>query len=289
MQQVEMEQTMTSICICCLNLKDREVSSSDEGTDDESPTGFPDAGDSRKEFTEYCCEWWTTHYSLSQDASREYTFQDALTLYNTEGEASKFWFDGFWTKTRQYDSARSMTPIRLAALSNHKRVLRHFLDKAGVDVDASDEDGRTALYWASELGHNRIVQMLLDSGAEVDARGGYYGNALQAALANGHGNIVHMLLDRGADINAQGRAYGNALQVASHKGQDKVVQNLLDRGVDVNAQTGPYGNALRVASHRSHDKIVQMLLDAATDVHAQGGHYGNALQAASARGHDKIV
>ena len=67
------EQTMTTICIRCLNLEDREVPPSDD-----LPTGDAEAGKSRKEFTEYCCEWWTTHYSLSQDTSGEDTFQDML-------------------------------------------------------------------------------------------------------------------------------------------------------------------------------------------------------------------
>ncbi|KAH0209493.1 purine and uridine phosphorylase, partial [Aureobasidium melanogenum] len=283
-QQMEMEQTMTSICIRCLNLEDCEVPLSDD-----IPTDLLKAEESRKEFIEYCCEWWTAHYSLSQDASEEDTFQGALALYNTEGEAFKFWFDRFWTRTRQYDRVKSMTPIRLAALSNHSRVLEHYLDTVGVHVDASDEDRRTALYWASKLNHDKMVQMLLDRGADINAQGGRYGNALYGASCGGHNKMVQMLLDRGADVNAQGGQYGNALQAASLEGHDEMVQTLLDRGADVNAEGGDYGNALQAASYRGHDKIVQMLLDRGADVNAQGGEYGNALQAAWYRGHDKIV
>ncbi|KAG9640651.1 hypothetical protein KCU64_g12876, partial [Aureobasidium melanogenum] len=79
-------------------------------------------------------------------------------------------------------------------------------------------------------GHDKIVQMLLDSGADVNAQGGEYGNALQAASAGGHEKMVQMLLDRGADANAQGGDYGNALQAASGEGHRKIVQMLLDRG-----------------------------------------------------------
>ncbi|KEQ57653.1 uncharacterized protein M437DRAFT_9095, partial [Aureobasidium melanogenum CBS 110374] len=175
-QQMEMEQTMTSICIRCLSLEDREGPFREEHL-----TNFPETGKRRRDFIEYCCERWTAHYSLSQDASGEDIFQGALALYNTDGEAFKFWFGQFWTKTRRYDHAKSMTPIRLAALSNHNRVLEYFLGKEGVHVDARDESGRTALYWASEQGHDKIVQMLLDRGADANAQGGEYGNALLAA------------------------------------------------------------------------------------------------------------
>jgi len=283
-QKAEMEQMMAVICIRCINLEDRETLVGDEVS-----IRSQREDDRNEHFIEYCCEWWTTHYSLSQDTNREDTLQGALALYKIEGEAFKFWFNRFWTKTRPFDSARSMTPVRLAALSNHDRVLEHHLRKPGIDVDTIDEDGRSALHWASILGHERIARLLLDKGADVNAQGGYYGNTLQAAAAEGHDKIVQTLLDKGADVNAQSGHYGNALQAASAEGHDKIVQTLLDKGADVNAQGGEYGNALYAASAEGRDKIVQTLLDKGADVNAQGVHYGNALQAASAEGHDKIV
>jgi ankyrin repeat protein len=275
-QLVEVEQMMTSICIRCLNLEkiSAVISVAEEST---------------KEFIEYCCEWWTAHYSLSQNASEEDVFQGALALYNTEGKAFEFWFDRFWSKTRPYDSAKRMTQIRFAALSDHDKVLNYFLDKRGMDVEAKDEAGRSALYWASELGHDKIVQMLLHKGADVNAQGGHYGHALQAASAEGRKKVVEMLLHTGADVNAQSGHYGNALQAASAEGRKKVVEMLLHAGADVNAQGEYYGNALQAASVEGYEKIVQTLLDAGADVMAQGGYFGNALQAASAGGHGKVV
>jgi ankyrin repeat protein len=283
-QQAEVEQMMTTICMRCLHLEDREVPSIDKLS-----TKVTVVGASRREFIEYCCEWWTTHYSLCQEVGEEDTFRDALALYDTEGEAFEFWFNVFWTKTRQYDDARGITPIRLAAMSNHVKVLDHFLDKMGMDVDAQDEDGRTALYWASELGHDKIVQILLDQGTDVNGQSEWYGSALQAASAGGYDEIVQTLLDKGADVNAQGGEYGSALQAASAQGHDEIVQTLLDKGADVSAQGGGHGSALQAASAGGYDEIVQTLLDRGADVSAQGGHYGSALQAASARGHDKTV
>jgi ankyrin repeat protein len=283
-QKAQTEHMMAVICIRCLNLEDRDALLGHKPSNDSSVVR-----ESREEFIEYCCEWWTNHYSLSQDASGEDTLQDVLALYDTEGEAFKFWFDRFWTKTRQYDLAKSMTPVRLAALSNHNRILKHFLDRVGVRIDAKDESGRTALYWASKLGHDKSVRMLLNKGADVNTQGERYGSALQVASAGGHAKIVQMLLDRGADVNAQDGEYGSALQAASAGGSDRIVQMLLDRRAKVNAQGGRYGSALQAASAGGHAKIVQMLLDRCVDVNAQGGRYSSALRAASAEGHDKIV
>ncbi|THW63458.1 hypothetical protein D6D19_09648, partial [Aureobasidium pullulans] len=251
-QKAEMEQVMARICMRCINLEDREML-----TDDHVSTLSQRGSDRYGNFIDYCCEWWTTHYSLSQDESKEDTLQDALALYKIEGKAFKFWFDRFWTKTRRYDDARSMTPVRLAALSNHDRVLKYHLDKPGMDVKAKDEDGRSALYWASELGHEGIVQMLLDKGADVNVQGGYYGNVLQAASVGGHDKTVQLLLEKGADVNVQGGCYNTALYAASAHGHDEIVQMLLDIGANVNAQGGRYANALYAASAEDLDGIVQ--------------------------------
>lgn len=64
---------------------------------------------------------------------------------------------------------------------------------------------------------------------------GYYGNALQAASEGGHEKVVQMLLDAKADINAEGGHYSNALQAALEEGHEKVVQMLKGAGAVVNA------------------------------------------------------
>ena len=42
--------------------------------------------------------------------------------------------------------------------------------------------------------------MLLEAGPEVNAQGEYYRNALQTASDGGHEKIVQLLLNRGADM-----------------------------------------------------------------------------------------
>lgn len=43
-------------------------------------------------------------------------------------------------------------------------------EEAGLLVLARDEDGWTALHWASRLGHVEAMDMLLDAGADVNSR-----------------------------------------------------------------------------------------------------------------------
>lgn len=74
-----------------------------------------------------------------------------------------------------------MNSIRLAALLGHEKILGSLLRLGQrYDFNESDDVGRTVFTWASQFGHGKVVQMLLDRGADVDAQGGQYGNALQS-------------------------------------------------------------------------------------------------------------
>ena len=283
-QQAEMEQTMTSICVRCLNLKHREISASQELTPD-----ILVAIEGRKGFIDYCCEWWTTHHNLSQDASEGIIRQNVLALYNTQGKAFRFWFDRFWRKSRYHVGEMSMTPIRVAVLNNHDRILQHFIGEMGSDIEAADDAGRTALYWASESGYDKILKLLLDNGANINAQGGKFGNALQAASAEGHDRIVQMLLESGADVNARGGIYGNALQAASVKGHNKILHMLYNAGADLNSKGGQYGRPLLGAIVVDKEKVVQFLLEKGADANAEDWYRGNALQLASGGGQQTIV
>ena len=178
--------------------------------------------------------------------------------------------------------------VYYASLVGLEKVVSMLIER-GADVNAQGGYYSNPLQAASFEGHEKVVAMLLQRGADVNAQGGLYSNALQAASWAGHEKVVEILLQRGADVNAQGGNYSNALQAASFEGHEKVVEILLQRGADVNVQGGNYSNALQAASFEGHEKVVEMLIERGADVNAQGGEYGNALQAASYRGHEKVV
>jgi ankyrin repeat protein len=54
----------------------------------------------------------------------------------------------------------------------HDATVRLLLEK-GRTVDATDEDGKTALHLAAEKGHEATVRLLLEKGAAVDATDKY--------------------------------------------------------------------------------------------------------------------
>ncbi|KAF2463916.1 ankyrin, partial [Lindgomyces ingoldianus] len=71
------------------------------------------------------------------------------------------------------------------------------------DIEAKDNAKRTALHWAAENGHKRVVQLLVERGAHT-AEKDYIGRTpLRIAAENGHKAIVRLLIDKMAEIRAK--------------------------------------------------------------------------------------
>ena len=70
--------------------------------------------------------------------------------------------------------------------------------KQGVDLNAKQEDGRTALMVAAFPGHTETAKALIDAGANANAKTNNGVNALQFAAALGHKKIVKILKRAGA-------------------------------------------------------------------------------------------
>jgi ankyrin repeat protein len=55
-------------------------------------------------------------------------------------------------------------------------VVRYLADKAGANIDALNEDGKTALHYAAWSGHLAVVEFLVDKG--------FFGFLLTKVFAN---------------------------------------------------------------------------------------------------------
>ena len=133
------------------------------------------------------------------------------------------------------------------------------------------------LYYASFLGLEDVVQLILKSGVDVNVHGGAYGTALIAATRQGHIAIVKILLDHHANVDANGSwTFFTALQAASYFGNRLIAEMLLDNGAQPdrrrdNDETSD--TALGLASEAGHEVIVEMLINRGSDVNLRAGGY----------------
>lgn len=74
---------------------------------------------------------------------------------------------------------------------------------AGMNPNAVNTDGRSALFAAALAGNEAIVDQLLDAGADVNAKTKDGQTPLMSAAVKGNTRIVNILFSRGADLNVK--------------------------------------------------------------------------------------
>jgi hypothetical protein len=103
--------------------------------------------------------------------------------------------------------------------------------KAGMDINARDKDGSTALMVTSEKGESEMAQLLIQNGADVNANNidGY--TALMYAAYKGNVQIAELLIKNRADVSAKDKDGWTALRYASLQGRNDIV-SLLKKAKD---------------------------------------------------------
>ena len=146
-----------------------------------------------------------------------------------------------------------MLPLHWAAKCENL-VMAKMLIANGTDVNISDNYQRTPLYQA--------VEEEREAGAEVGAELKTGDTALHRASQLGHTRIAQTLLDRGADVNGKGKEGKTALHFACEGGYAETVGILLRKNVGVIHVSEYDDNSrtpLHVAVDGGHPDIAKLL------------------------------
>ena len=159
-------------------------------------------------------------------------------------------------------AAVAESPIADAAMRGDAEQVRSLIER-GLDVNAPQGDGMTALHWAAEIGSAELVRMLLESGAESElvTRNGAY-TPLHLAARSGSASAVSALLEAGADPGAT-TSTGSAtpLHLAAAAGSEPAVAALLEHGAAVDVAESEWGQtSLMFSSAYGRVAVVNTLL-----------------------------
>ena len=188
----------------------------------------------------------------------------------------------------------------------------------GIDINGQNELGEKPLFKAALHGYHDIVKVLLQYGANVNARNGCLGKtALIAASETGHAKICELLLESGADIDMNTEAVDGwtllvqecslgykkmaelykaivkmqdnsassswtAIVIASKNGNYCVAKLLLDHG----PKKKDVKSALIVSCKYGHIRVARLLLE---HIVAHSSHGWSALMFASLYNCKEIV
>jgi uncharacterized protein len=139
-----------------------------------------------------------------------------------------------------------------------KALLKH-----GADPNAVNSFGVCALEEAVKAANLELAKMLLRSAAKVDEPNLYGQTALMLAVDTGVLKMVKLLVRHGANVNARERQRGQtALMWAAARGDRKVVAYLIEHGAEVNT-SDTYNDWL--------DRATQMTSEPRAQYRPEGG------------------
>lgn len=162
------------------------------------------------------------------------------------------------------------------AARENNQVFAEFLLEAGVEVEAKNKAGKTALYVAveesqEEESRKEVVQTLLDHGADPQIaliRGDNAGcTVLHCATSNAEFSIVEMLLRAGAKTEARDLSGRTPLHwdIFWNEQNHQILELLLEWKADTNAQDNEGNTPLHLTVYHRQPQKMQILLDGVSD------------------------
>ncbi|OME90667.1 ankyrin repeat domain-containing protein [Paenibacillus lautus] len=182
--------------------------------------------------------------------------------------------------------------IEYAEQGNTEQVRQ--LLQSGANINATDEQGRTAVMAATYHNHVGTVEALIQAGADINIRDKQLNNVFLYAGAEGMVEIMRLAIEADADVTLTNRFGGTALIPASDRGHVEIVQELLTRtDIDVNHINNLNWTALLEAvilgdGSEHYQRIVKLLLDHGADAGLPDGNGVTPLQHARERGYQEI-
>ena len=172
---------------------------------------------------------------------------------------------GFSTST----IANSGLELIDAARDQDWALMQNLLNDGGIDVNAAEADGATALAHAVYRDHVESVKALLKAGADPNIANDYGVSPLSLAIENHSVSMVELLLDGDADPNATNWSGESVLMTSAWAGLIEAMELLIDHGADINYQD-PRRNqsALMWAISFGHPEAMRILIDYGADVNA---------------------
>lgn len=161
---------------------------------------------------------------------------------------------------------------------------------ARVDVQTTNDKGKTALMAAVKVGDHCLLQELLQRGLSISDRGNTGGTTLMYAVLGNQQQMIDLVLSHNPDLNAQSTNGWTAAMIAAAKGFSEAMEQLFTAGADVNLADVYQWTPLMRAIDNQHSGVVSYLLSLPDiDVQHANENGSTALHLAAQAGNKTLV
>jgi serine/threonine-protein phosphatase 6 regulatory ankyrin repeat subunit B len=151
------------------------------------------------------------------------------------------------------------------ALTKQQTAAMELLITRGANVNTKGQSGNNLLHIAVVMNDYKSALLLLRAGAEVDLANDKGETPLMQAVAVGIDDLARLFIEYGADIDAKDDDGDSVLFYAASQGQAKTVKMLIEHGAKVNSVNNAGGAALMTAANRYFRDVVELLLEHGAD------------------------
>lgn len=141
------------------------------------------------------------------------------------------WRDAMWLVNQGVNQG-----IALASISGMGSLIHHLIE-GGHDVNASNQQGLTAMHVAAGMGKAELILTLVTYGAHLETKCHNGHTPLLTAIKRGHSEAAIQLLTLGADPNARDNQGKPAIKAALDRGLFKIVTAMERLGVSGSDRT----------------------------------------------------
>ena len=159
---------------------------------------------------------------------------------------------------------RGFTPLNWAARNGHLQIIQYLIEEKNCSFEKFSFGGLRPIHHACNKNHEKIVRYLIKSGCDVNATDENGDTALHYAAARGVLNIVIALIDAGAEFSKSNSQGLTPLHKATIFGQLAIVRKFAEAGVNtsiLSISDNVGDTALHYASRGGFAPIVKLLLE----------------------------
>jgi ankyrin repeat protein len=170
-----------------------------------------------------------------------------------------------------FAESQQYTTLHKIVLGLSSLDLARQLEASTATIDDPDSRGRTALWWASAVGEEQLVRLLLAHGASIHIGSKPSHGALHIAR---NVAVLELLLKYGAEVDSRDENGRTPLHCCAYRGSERgspldLVIHLIEAGADINARSAAGHTPLHYATMYGFDEHMAILLRKGADIESR--------------------